>query len=257
MTKNWSTETPREWNSRLWGKQAKARGAAPGCSSFHKSCSALHCWTHQIVSRCDFRVQDVPSWDKDAARILRPWRQKHFFLFLSTGVTESCCAMWLQCDARGHLCVVARQRSLNGAKWSKQGCVSAALASTPHLQFHWNRVKQQQGPRHRVATHFPVCTCTTSITLSYTPTLPFPTWLFDGFFSSHNSTSTCVKELVQEKRRAEPSMRGNPWRMTGRSSKTLHLTWAGGVSRSGLNAPRFESSDIKNAQCWSSHPSPC
>lgn len=38
--------------------------------------------------------------------------------------------MWLKCDSRGHLCVVARQRSLNGTKWPKQCNLSYALYAT-------------------------------------------------------------------------------------------------------------------------------
>lgn len=66
------------------------------------------------MSRRNFRVQDVPSLDKDAACILRPWRPKTnfflFFIFLPRPL--DCCSPPCDCSVTpgGGICVLLRDK---------------------------------------------------------------------------------------------------------------------------------------------------
>lgn len=76
------------------------------------------------------------------------------FLFLSAGFTES---RSVPCDysvTPGGICVLLRDKgpSMEQNGPNRGAFLSAAPASTPHLPISpKSRVKQQQGPRHRVA----------------------------------------------------------------------------------------------------------
>lgn len=149
-------------------------------------------------------------------------RQKHFFpplfFFLSAGVTESCS---VPCDysvTPGGACVCCCETKV--PQWSKavQTGVRFCCSGLDAAFFNFTEItcetaaRSTSSSRFHHRTHiFPLAPARPpSLSLTRPLCLSALGFLMCFFFSSHNSTSNCVKELAQEKRRAEPSMRGNP-----------------------------------------------